>query len=49
MGMRPWERLVVIAPPAYFLLLWFPLASLFICGVDQLSERAAFRTGLEQR
>ena len=38
MGMRPWERFVVIAPPACFLLLWFPLASLSICGLDQLSE-----------
>lgn len=26
--MRPWERIVVIASPACFLLLWFPLISL---------------------
>lgn len=38
MGMRPWERVVVIASPACFLLLWFPLASLFKCGLDQHSH-----------
>lgn len=31
-------KVVVIASAACFLLLWFPLASLFKCGLDQRSH-----------